>query len=156
MAERFNRTLMKRIRSMMSTIKLDKKFWAEAAYPTCYLINRASTKSLGLEISEELWSGKLVNYSHLYVFGCDAYMWIPKEKKIKLDKNSRRCIFLGYAKGVKGYQLWDPTIYKIIVSRVLFLMKNLFKAPRKSKMMKLLLLLSSLMQVMRCKQSKCR
>ena len=44
-------------------------------------------------------------------------MWIPKEKKTKLDRNSRRYIFLGYAKGVKWYQLWDPTTHKIVVSR---------------------------------------
>ena len=27
-----------------------------------------------------------------------------------------RCIFLGYADGVKGYHLWDPTAHKIVIS----------------------------------------
>ena len=116
MAEKFNRTLMERVSSMMSTAKLDKRFWVEAACTACYLINRAPTKSLGLKILEELWSGKSVNYFHLRAFGWDAYMWIPKEKRTKLDRNSRKCIFLGYAKGVKGYRLWDPTTHKIVVS----------------------------------------
>ena len=156
MAKRFNRTLMKRVHSMMSTAKLDKRFWIEGAFIACYLINRVSTKFFGLKILEELWSGKPVNYFHLRVFGCDTYMWILKEKRIKLDRNSRRCIFLDYAKRVKGYRLWDPLPTRSLLVEMLFLMKNIFKAPRKSKMMKPLLLLSFLMQVMRYKQSKYR
>ena len=39
------------------------------------------------------------------------------QEKIKLDPKSRRCIFLGYADGVKGYHLWDPTAHKIVISK---------------------------------------
>ncbi|GKF18166.1 gag-pol polyprotein [Tanacetum coccineum] len=28
-----------------------------------------------------------------------------------------KCLFLGYADGVKGYRLWDPTTYKVVISR---------------------------------------
>ena len=34
-----------------------------------------------------------------------------------MDAKSRKCIFLGYADGVKGYRLWDPTAHKVIISR---------------------------------------
>jgi hypothetical protein len=35
----------------------------------------------------------------------------------KLDSKSRKYVFLGYADGVKGYRLWDPTAYKVVISR---------------------------------------
>ncbi|XP_073113605.1 uncharacterized protein [Elaeis guineensis] len=60
-------------------------------------------------------------------------MWIPKEKRTKLDRNSRRCIFLGYAKGVKGYRLWDPTTHKIVVSRDVVFNEESFQGTKKKQ-----------------------
>ena len=34
-----------------------------------------------------------------------------------MDPLSKKCIFLGYQTGVKGYRLWDPIACKVIVSR---------------------------------------
>ena len=41
---------------------------------------------------------------------------MPKKEQSWIQ-NLERCIFLGYADGVKGYRLWDPTAHKIIISR---------------------------------------
>nr|CAD1834627.1 unnamed protein product [Ananas comosus var. bracteatus] len=101
-AERLNRILMERARSMFSISKLDKRFSAKAVSTTGYLINQAPTKSLGLEIPKEVWNGKPVEYSYLRVFGCDTYAWILKEKISKLDENSRRS--LGSFQGTKKKQ----------------------------------------------------
>ncbi|XP_073101430.1 uncharacterized protein [Elaeis guineensis] len=60
-------------------------------------------------------------------------MWISKKKKIKLDRNSQKCIFLGYAKGVKGYRLWDPTIHKIIISRDVVFNEESFQSIKKKQ-----------------------
>ncbi|OAE21955.1 hypothetical protein AXG93_242s1390 [Marchantia polymorpha subsp. ruderalis] len=57
------------------------------------------------------------DYSRLRNFGCTAYPLIPKEHKTKLDPTSKKCRFLGYVSGVKGYRLWDPVANKVIVSR---------------------------------------
>jgi len=35
----------------------------------------------------------------------------------KLESKSRKCVFLGYANGVKGYRLWDLTAHKVVISR---------------------------------------
>ncbi|GJR33036.1 hypothetical protein Tco_1109268, partial [Tanacetum coccineum] len=35
-----------------------------------------------------------------------------------------KCLFLGYADGVKGYHLWDPTNYKVVVSRDVVFMED--------------------------------
>lgn len=53
-AERLNRTLMERVYSNLSTLKLDKIYLAKAVRMVCYLINQALTKSLRMEIIEEV------------------------------------------------------------------------------------------------------
>uniref|UniRef100_A0A2N9FQZ7 Integrase catalytic domain-containing protein n=1 Tax=Fagus sylvatica TaxID=28930 RepID=A0A2N9FQZ7_FAGSY len=39
------------------------------------------------------------------------------EDRSKLDPKSKKCIFLGFKKGVKGYKLWDPVAQKVVISR---------------------------------------
>ena len=46
------------------------------------------------------------------------------KEKTKLYPKSRKCIFLDYANGVKGYRLWDPTTLKVIVSRDMIFAEN--------------------------------
>ncbi|KAH9717588.1 hypothetical protein KPL71_021887 [Citrus sinensis] len=46
------------------------------------------------------------------------------QERIKLDKKSRRCIFLGYVDGVKEYRLWDPTAHKIVISRYVIFVED--------------------------------
>ena len=45
-AERMNRTIMEKVRCMISNAKLDKSFWAEAASTACYLINRSPNTAI--------------------------------------------------------------------------------------------------------------
>jgi hypothetical protein len=65
----------------------------------------------------EVWSGKKPLVSHLKVFGCDAFVHVPKEKRSKLDKKATKCIFIGYKEGMKGYKLWDPASRKTVYNR---------------------------------------
>ncbi|KAH9698769.1 hypothetical protein KPL71_024127 [Citrus sinensis] len=95
-AERMNRTLTERIRAMLRTAGLPNSFWAEAM---------------------EMWTGKPVDYSYLHAFGCPVYVMYNAQERTKLDPKSRRCIFLGYPDGVKGYRLWNLTAHKIVISR---------------------------------------
>ena len=43
-----------------------------------------------------VWTQKDVSYKHLRVFGCRAYVHIPKDERLKLDDKAKECIFLGY------------------------------------------------------------
>ena len=45
-AERMNRTLMEKERSMLSSAGIGQEFWAEAVETTCYLVNRSPTSAL--------------------------------------------------------------------------------------------------------------
>jgi len=102
---------------MLSNSGLENNFWAEAVRTACYLINRSPTTALDCSILEEVWTSKNLNYSHLKIFECEAFVQIPKENRTKLDDKSKKCIFLGYADEDLGYRLWDPVKHKIIRSR---------------------------------------
>ncbi|KAM2683111.1 hypothetical protein EV1_044763 [Malus domestica] len=116
-AERMNRTIMEKVRCMLRTAKLSKQFWGEAVRTACYLINRSPSVPLGLDVPERVWAGNDVSYSHLKVFGCKAFVHVPKEQRSKLDYKATPCIFLGYGGEDFGYRLWDPYQKKFIRSR---------------------------------------
>jgi hypothetical protein len=65
----------------------------------------------------EVWTGKKPSLQPLKVFGCDAYVHVPKENRSKLDKKAEKCIVIGYKNGVKGYNLWNPKTKKIVYSQ---------------------------------------
>ena len=126
-AERMNRTIEERIRCMLSHAKLPKSFWGEAMRTTVDLINLSPSVPLQGDVPERVWRGKDISYNHLRVFGCKAFVHIPKDERSKLDNKAKACIFLGYGHEEFGYRLWDPVNKKIIRSRdVVFLEDQLF------------------------------
>jgi hypothetical protein len=116
-AERMNRTLMEKARCMLSGAGIGQEFWAEAVGTACYLVNRSPSSTLGDKTPQEVWTGKEPSLTHLKVFGCDAYVHVPKENRSKLDKKAEKCIFIGYKDGLKGYKLWNPETKKVVYSR---------------------------------------
>lgn len=123
-AERMNRTLLERARAMLATASLEKLFWAEAVNTACYVINRSPSTAVELKTPMEMWTGKPINYSDLHIFGSPVYVMYNSQETTKLDPKSRKCLFLGYADGVKGYRLWDPTAHKVVVSRDVVFMED--------------------------------
>ncbi|KAK0593237.1 hypothetical protein LWI29_033337 [Acer saccharum] len=101
-AERMNRTLTERARSMRLHSGLPKQFWAEAVNIAAYLINRGPSKPLDLAIPEEIWTGKEVKLSHLKVFGCVSYVHIGDHARNKLDAKSVKCTLVGYGEDEFG------------------------------------------------------
>jgi hypothetical protein len=75
---------------------------------TCYLVNQSPSSALDDKNPHEVWSRKKLSLQHLRVFGCDAYVHVPKENRSKLDNKDEKCIFIGYKDDVKGYKLWNP------------------------------------------------
>ncbi|CAM8949433.1 unnamed protein product [Rhodiola kirilowii] len=116
-AERMNRTILEKVRSMLKTANLAKVFWGEAVMTACYLINRSPCIPLELETPESVWTGKNAAYSHLKVFGCKAFAHVPKQQRSKLDDKAIPVVFLGYGNEEMGYRMWDPKSMKVIRSR---------------------------------------
>ncbi|RVX15044.1 Retrovirus-related Pol polyprotein from transposon TNT 1-94 [Vitis vinifera] len=116
-AERMNRTLNERARSMRLHAGLPKTFWADAVSTAAYLINRGPSVPMEFRLPEEVWSGKEVKFSHLKVFGCVSYVHIDSDARSKLDAKSKICFFIGYGDEKFGYRFWDEQNRKIIRSR---------------------------------------
>jgi transposase InsO family protein len=102
-AKRMNRTLMDKARSMLSGVGIAQEFWAEAVDTAKYLVNMSPLSVLVETTPHEVWFGKKPSVSHLKLFGCDAFVHVPKEKRSKLDKKAVKCIFTGYFIPI----LWD-------------------------------------------------
>ncbi|GKV46880.1 hypothetical protein SLEP1_g53841 [Rubroshorea leprosula] len=102
-SERMNHTLLERARCMLSNAGLSKDFWAEVVNHVNYLVNQSPSTTIGLKTPEELWSGSTADYSQLRIFGCPMYAHV---KDGKLEPRAVKCVFLGYAFGVKGHKLW--------------------------------------------------
>jgi hypothetical protein len=127
-AERMNRTLTERARSMRVQSGLPKHFWAETVNTAAYLINRGPSVPLEHRLPEEVWSGKEVKLSHLRIFGCTAYVHISDQGRNKLDPKSKKCTFIGYGEDEFGYRLWDDENRKMIRSRdVIFNERVMYK-----------------------------
>jgi len=116
-AERVNRTVIEKARSMMHDKDIPIAFWAEAVSTAVYLKNRSPTKSLLGKVPEELWMKQKISIAHLRVFGCTAYAHIPKEKRTKLEKKATKCMFLGYCEDSKAYRLLNLETRQIMKSR---------------------------------------
>lgn len=44
-------------------------------------------------------------------------MLIPKEKRQKFDKKSKKKILIGFCENIKGYRLYDPISKSVVISR---------------------------------------
>ncbi|GJT91754.1 retrovirus-related pol polyprotein from transposon TNT 1-94 [Tanacetum coccineum] len=62
---------------MLATASLKKSFWAEAVNTACYVINQSPSTAVDLKTPIEMWTGKLVNYSDLHIFGSLVYEGEP-------------------------------------------------------------------------------
>lgn len=113
-AERLNRTILEKVRSLLSETGLGEAFWAEASSTVVYMINRTPSTPLNFQIPEELWSGRKPEYSHMRRFGCLVYYHVDQGK---LKPRAKKGIFMGYPHGVKGYRIWSSEERKCIISR---------------------------------------
>ena len=123
--ERMNRTLLNKVRCMLVSAGLSKLFWGEALATATYLVNRSPSSAIEFKCPEEVWTGKLPCFKNLKTFGCVGYV---HNKEGKLDPRSVKCIFLGYAEGVKGYRMWslESKGTKLIISRDVIFNENEF------------------------------
>lgn len=103
LVERMNRTILNRVRCMLSSSGLPKTFWAEAVSTSMYLINRTPSSAIQMKTPIEMWSGVPAEYEELRVFGSLCYAHIDQGK---LEPRAERCVILGYPEGTKGYRVW--------------------------------------------------
>ena len=59
--ERMNKTIMERVRSMLSNAKLPRSFLGKVIATTCYLINKGLSITTKFKILKEPWNGGMVD-----------------------------------------------------------------------------------------------
>src|SRR6266511_1865902 len=113
-SERRNRTLLDKVRSMMSLTDLPLSFWGYALETAAFTLNGAPSKSIEM-IPYELWFGKKPKLSFLKVWGCDAY--VKSLQPDKVEPKSEKCVFIGYPKETIGYTFYHRSEGKIFVAK---------------------------------------
>ena len=116
-AERRNRTIMERARSMSTDCDLPTYLWTEAVSNATYLINWSPTRANSGMMPEEKYIGTIPDVSILKIFGCLVHVHVPKESQKKLDSKTQTCIFLGIDSETKAYRLYDNQRRKVIINR---------------------------------------
>jgi hypothetical protein len=114
--ERMNIIIVEKIRSMLSQAKLPKSFLGEAVRTAVDLINLTPLRPLNGEIPDEVWYGKKASYD-LRVFGCGAFVHVPKDERAKVNAKTKECIYLGSPRDELGFILYYPRNKKIVRSR---------------------------------------
>ncbi|MHB1955506.1 MAG: DDE-type integrase/transposase/recombinase, partial [Sulfobacillus sp.] len=116
-AERFNRTILNMVRSMLFDADLTRGFWAEAALTAVYINNCLPTKANGGKSPHELWTGQLPRLDHIHVFGCRAHLLIPSSLCDKLQPRCRNVIYMGPASHGSHHRVWNPATKTLSESR---------------------------------------
>ena len=104
-AERLNRTLLDKVRPMLSDSGMPKRYWADALATANYVRNRSPVSGHD-KTPYELFFGERPDVSNLRTFGTRAYIVLPKQlRSDKLSETSERGRFLGYPAGTKGWRI---------------------------------------------------
>ena len=129
-AERMNRTLLETVRPMLSAHGIPFCFWGEAINTAMHIKNRTPGASIGFKTPYELWYGRKPSLDHLRVFGCTAWVHIPKESgRQKLDDKSKQMCFVGYISDKGIYKVYDPTNGSFSIAREVIFDEKKFFAP---------------------------
>ena len=78
----------------------------------------------------QVWTGRKPMLTNLKVFGCHAFVTVPKEKRSKFDARSVRCRFLGYSEHEKAYRFEEVESNRVLVSRDAKFMEDTFDSGR--------------------------
>ncbi len=83
------------------------RYWELACICTTYLKNRSPSQGRDTN-SWEKWYCKRPSAKHYMVFGCLAYVQIPKKKRMKLSDKKWKGVFVGYHEDTDQIgKIWD-------------------------------------------------
>ncbi|RDY11768.1 hypothetical protein CR513_03516, partial [Mucuna pruriens] len=117
-----NKTLIERVKCMLSKVRLPKHLWSETLYTTMHIINLNPAIALNIE------------YDHLQVFDCKAFVHVPKDERSNLDMKTRQCIFIGYGHDEYGYRMYDPFEKKLVKKRDVQFKEDIDKVKKSTPM----------------------
>ncbi|KAJ9522181.1 hypothetical protein QJQ45_005236 [Haematococcus lacustris] len=103
-AERLNRTIMEKTRSILHAGRMGLQYWADAAKLSNYVRCVLPVTDQPLTPWESFFGVK-PDLSGLRVFGSDVWVHVPAQKRSKLEAKAVRGVFVGYQLGSKSYKV---------------------------------------------------
>lgn len=76
-----NHIIVEKIKNKLSSTKLTKLFLGEALNTTCYLINLSHSSPFKGDVPKRVLTRKDVSHLKLRVFGCKAFIHVPKDQE---------------------------------------------------------------------------
>ncbi|XP_056844130.1 retrovirus-related Pol polyprotein from transposon RE1 isoform X2 [Raphanus sativus] len=131
-AERKHRHILNIARALRFQANLPIEFWGECVLAAGHLINRTPSSILQNKTPYEKLHGQPPDISHLRILGCLAYAHNKNTKGDKFASRSRRCMFLGYPSGTKGWKLFDLDEETVFISRDVEFQEEVFPYHDKS------------------------
>ena len=115
-----NRQILEVVRASLFGMHMPRYYWGEAAKSAVYLINQTLSRVIDFQTPQQRMQS-LLSTPHLpnlepRVFGCTAYVHIPKVLRTKLDPCATRCVFVGYSDLQKEYICYDPHTQKLHIT----------------------------------------
>ncbi|MBW0572588.1 hypothetical protein O181_112303 [Austropuccinia psidii MF-1] len=119
-SERGNRSTSEKARALLIHASLLNVLWGEAVVSAVLYENITPTRH-HKKSAYELWYGRCFNYSRLRVFGCKAFVDIPKAKRLgKFSDTARIGILVGYKVGQNNWRILFPEMKVIYSHHVIF------------------------------------
>ena len=103
-AERFIRTIMDKSQAIQIESCAPQSWWEFAVDCAIHVYNRTPIQRHNWKTPVELLKHMKPDVTHLRVFGCGVYIFLPEEVcHNKLNPKSKLMTFIGYPQGIKGY-----------------------------------------------------
>jgi hypothetical protein len=116
-SEQMNRTIIDMAHCLLHNSGLPCTFWGYSVLHSAHILNILPSHALNTQTTpEEILTGNKPSITHLLIFGCIAYTYIPKEKQQKCDIRMMECIYIGHAENRKAYQLYHMSLQHIFKS----------------------------------------
>ena len=126
-AERFMRTVMDKAQAMRLEACIPQSWWEFAVLHATHCYNRTPVRRLKWETPYTALNRQLPDISHLRVFGCGAYVHIPKETRSNaLSPKSELMVYLGHTEGIKAYTFMRTTNNTLFTSTTALFDETLF------------------------------
>ena len=116
-AERAVRAIKDQERTLLRHAGAPVQFWQYAALHSTFVWNRSHVAEATGVTPYEALRGKKPSAQHWGVFGCDAYMHVPKQQCDALDAKMEPCIYLGHDSRQDAASVFVLRTGKIICSR---------------------------------------
>jgi transposase InsO family protein len=103
-AERMNRTLIEKARTLLLGVEATEELWVDAVLTAAHLHNLMPVAGKN-KTPYEVFHGSAPDVSYLRKWGCLAYVKHPKHQTSKLGAQSEPGMFVGYCPHTKGYKV---------------------------------------------------